>query len=105
MKDDYAKESSEFKVGKDVYVFKDGSQCLGTIESQEPVRGDAAKENRKKLRAIVKEAIAGIKTSLLKHFGGSESELSRYVEKIKIDKSVDVVVQMKCSSVKDGASV
>ena len=31
-----------------------------------------------------------------KHFG-SKSELSRYVDKIKIRKSEDVVVQMKCT--------
>ena len=72
LKDDYAKESSEFKVGEDVYVFKDGSQCLGTIESQEPVHGDAAKENRKKFEAIVNEAIAKLQTPLLTHSGGAK---------------------------------
>ena len=46
LKDDYAKESTEFKVGKDVYVFKDGTQCLGTIESEKTVENI---KNRKKL--------------------------------------------------------
>ena len=47
LKDDYAKESTEFKVGKDVYVFKDGTQCLGTIESEKTV------ENIKKFEQII----------------------------------------------------
>ena len=49
------------------------------------------------------EAIAKLQTPLLTHFGRSKKKLKRYAKDIKIRRSVDVVVQMKCSSVRDGA--
>ena len=100
LKDKYAKEKFDFKVGQDVYVFRDGIQCLGTLKKQTFLDGRGIeRKNKEKILKAKRKTFEKLEPVINKHFG-SKHKFEAFIKKKRRNchapKSAEVIVQIKC---------